>query len=318
MIGESLVLVGTEPGYLCFDQLVPGSVVARSTYESGGEDTVVYAEGKDFEVDYEKGTIARTAESRMPDFRTNVLYGKKPFDHNDFPGFGNGGFFVFVDYETRGGFPLFEKTDQSSRLRQTAEKLEAGGPFRMVAYGDSITAGGDATQLHLRFQRRYANWLGDRFPSARIEVENGATGGDSTVQGLARLEEKVLTRNPDLVLLGFGMNDHNINGVAPAQFEENLVTLVTRIREATGAEVLMYSTFPPNDDWAHGSHRMEQYAAATRRASERTACAYADVYGAWMKLLQRKDPSSLLGNNINHPNDFGHWLYFQTLKSVRF
>jgi len=37
-----------------------------------------------------------------------------------------------------------------------------------------------------------------------------------------------------------------------------------------------------------------------------------------MKVLERKDPESMLANNINHPNDFGHWLYFEVLKSVRF
>jgi acyl-CoA thioesterase I len=42
------------------------------------------------------------------------------------------------------------------------------------------------------------------------------------------------------------------------------------------------------------------------------------VYGPWMKVLERKDPESLLANNINHPNDFGHWLYFQALCAVGF
>jgi hypothetical protein len=38
----------------------------------------------------------------------------------------------------------------------------------------------------------------------------------------------------------------------------------------------------------------------------------------WAKALQRKDASSLLGNNINHPNDFGHWLYLQALEAIGF
>jgi hypothetical protein len=25
-----------------------------------------------------------------------------------------------------------------------------------------------------------------------------------------------------------------------------------------------------------------------------------------------------LGNNINHPNDYGHWLYFQAFKNIKF
>ncbi len=318
VIGDSLVLAGTAPGKLCFDKVAPGSVTVRSTYEAGEGGTIVYMEGRDYTVDYAQGALARTKDSRIPDFRTNVLYGQKEFNHGKFPGFGNTGFFAFVDYETDGAYPLAQPTDQAALLPKTVKKLREGGPFKLVAYGDSITAGGDATAMHLRFQRRYAKHLGERFPKAVIKVENGATGGDSTLQGLTRLEEKVLTRSPDLVLVGFGMNDHNVHGVPLERFEENLVTIVTKIRDATGAEVILFSTFPPNPDWMHSSHRMEQYAAATQRAAKQLQCAYADVHSVWSRVLDRKDPSGLLGNNINHPNDFGHWFYLQALEAVQF
>ncbi len=316
--GESLVLTGQGPGNLCFDQIVPGSVQVRNAFEANKAGAVVYEAERDYVVDYAKGTIARTAASRIPDFQSNVLYGQKEFDHNQFPGFGNGAHFVFVDYATRHGFPLFVPTEQAGRLKQTRARLEKGGPFKVVAFGDSITNGGDASEERLQFTRRYAQWLQERFPKAEIAFENGATGGDSTVQGLARLEEKVLSRTPDLVLVGFGMNDHNKGGLEPEIFEKNLISIVETIRARTGAEVIVYSAFPPNPEWKFGSHRMELFAAATRRAAEKAQCAFADVYAVWSKLLERKDCSSLLGNNINHPNDFGHWVYFETLKRVGF
>lgn len=318
MRGDSLVLAGTAPGRLCFGGVVKGSVTVRSTYEPGLDATVVYEEGRDYVVDYGAGTVARTADSRIPDFATNILYGQKAFDHRDFPGYGNTAFTVYADYTTRAGKPLFTETRQDELLARTAERLRAGGPFKMVAFGDSITAGGDATAPHLRFEQRYARDLEARFPGARIEVEDGATGGDGTAQGLQRLQEKVLDRSPDLVLLGFGMNDHNLGGPSPEQFEMNLITLVRRIREATQAEVILFSAFPPNPDWKFGSGRMDRYAAATRRAARAMRCAYADVFATWTRALERKDLPSLLGNNINHPNDFGHGLYYETLRSIRF
>lgn len=316
--GESLVLVGETPGNLCFDQILPASVVVRSAYDPARDGVVVYEPERDYVVDPAKGTIARTSGSRIPDFATNMLYGKKEFDHNQFPGFGNTPFFVYVDYTTQNGRPLFPPTDQANRLKQTRGRLEEGGPFKVIAFGDSITYGGDATEERLQFTRRYAQWLQETFPKAQIAFENGATGGDSTVSGLARLEEKVLTRDPDLVLLGFGMNDHNVGGPEPDVFHDNLVNLVNTIRERTGAEVIMFSAFPPNPDWKFGSHRMERFAAATKRAAETANCAFADVYAAWTRTLERKDCSSMLGNNINHPSDFGHWLYFEALRSVQF
>jgi len=318
VVGESLVLDRTKPGKLWFGQVVPESVTVRNTYNPGQEDTVVYELGRDYILDGEAGMIARSEGSRMPDFSTNILYGQRDFNHTLFPGFGNTGFFIFVDYETRAGTALCAKTDQASLLPKTRAKLNGGGPFKMLVYGDSIAAGGDATKPSLRFPRRYAAHLQEKFPGAEIVVENGATGGDTTRAGLTRLEEKALTRSPDLVLLGFGMNDNNVGGVPLDEFQQNLLTLVSRIREHTGAEVILFSAFPPNPDWKFGSDRMADYAAATRRAAEEAQCAFADVYGAWMTMLERKDRHSLLGNNINHPNDFGHWIYCEALKSVRF
>jgi len=318
MPGESLVLAGETPGNLCFDQLMPGRVVVRSAYDPDKAGGVAYEPGRDYVVDCAKGTIARTAGSRIPDFAANSLYGQKEFDHNKFPGFGNGAHTIYVDYTTENAAPLFTPTTQASALKQTRARLSKGGPFKVIAFGDSITAGGDASEDRFQFTQRYARWLQKEFPKAEVAFENGATGGDSTVQGLERLEEKVLSRKPDLVLAGFGMNDHNKGALEPDVFEKNLAAIIETIRTRTGADTIAYSAFPPNPDWKFGSHRMDQFAAATQRAAEKTQCAFANVYAVWEKALARKDYSSLLGNNINHPNDFGHWLYFETLKSVRF
>jgi acyl-CoA thioesterase I len=318
VIGDSLVLAKTQPGTLCFDTVCPGSVVVRSKYDPIQEGSIIYEEGRDYTVDYAKGLVARTEASRIPDFATNVLYGQKNFNHSKFPGFGNRAFYVYVDYKTRNAYPLMTPTTQTPLLAKTRAKLEAGGPFKIVVFGDSITAGIDCSALHLRFQQRYSRHLAKRFPQAQITVENGATNGGSTATGLANIENDVLTRKPDLVLIGYGMNDHNVNGVPVQKFEDNLVTIGTMIRERTGAEVFLYSTFPPNPDWCHSSHQMDKYAAATKQAAKRLNSAYADLNALWAKVEKRKDVSSLRANNINHPSDFGHWLYLLALKSVEF
>ncbi len=317
--GESLVLAGTKPGNLMFADIVTGSVAVRSAYVPG-PDTITYEHGRDFVVDYARGTIARSPASRMPDFSNNVLYGQKNFDHGKFPEFTNHQHFVWVDYQTKAGRPLAVATNQAAALAKTRKKLENGGPFKLIAFGDSISTACEISSEDLAFQNLYASSLGKRFPQARITVEMGATGGDTTQNGLDRIEEKVLTRKPDLVLVGFGMNDHNVPpfGITTDQFEANLRKIVTLIQTRTEANVLVISTFPPNPDWAFGSHQMEKYARITKNVANDLNAAYADVYSVWLNVLARKDPSSLLGNNINHPNNFGHWLYFKALEAVEF
>jgi acyl-CoA thioesterase-1 len=138
------------------------------------------------------------------------------------------------------------------------------------------------------------------------------------VQGLARLSEKVIAQKPDLVLIGFGMNDHNREGfgVPLPAFAGNLRKLVDRVRAESGAEVILFSTFPPNPKWHFGSHNMAAYAAATETVARETHCAFADVYGLWQELNQRKKPEDVLANNINHPNDYGHWIYLRALQTL--
>ena len=238
------------------------------------------------------------------------------FDHSKVPGFGNGGYFAFVDYSFVSAVPWPIQGPQTQFLRSTKFKLEMGKNLKIVAFGDSITAGGDASRAALIFWQRWADDLQHKYPRAHITAVNGATGGDSTVQGLQRLKTKVLDEKPDLVLIGFGMNDHNAGGVPIPDFERNLEEMIACIRNATEAEVILYSAFPPNPKWKFGSHHMADYAAATGRVARHTACAYADVFDNWQSVAARKKPEDLLGNDINHPNDFGHGIYFRVLQAL--
>jgi len=310
--GESVVFVGDEPAALAWLPLPHEPVRVRASYEAA-TNVLNYEAGRDFAVDYGAGTLRRLPGSRLPDFRTNSLFGRQEFDHSKFPGFGNRGFFAFVDYSFSRTEPWPRQDDQTRFLPASRAKLAAGGTFKLVAFGDSISAGGDASRPDLIFWQRWAEDLRRHHPGARITAVNGATGGDSTVQALQRLQAKVLDEKPDLVLVGFGMNDHNRGGVPLAAFEGNLAELIARIRSATSAEVVLFSAFPPNPQWKFGSHRMAEYARATERAAQAAGCAYADVFDNWETVARRKKPEDLLANNINHPNDFGHWVYYRVL-----
>jgi hypothetical protein len=82
------------------------------------------------------------------------------------------------------------------------------------------------------------------------------------------------------------------------------------------AEIMLLSAFPPNRKWHYGSQNMAACAEATERVAREKHCAFADVYRFWMTIAARKQPEDLSGNNINHPNDFGHWLYVQALEAT--
>jgi len=314
-IGESLVCIGEEPAALAWLPVRDQPFRVRNTYLPD-TNTIDYVQGRDYEVNWSNGTLRRTPGSQIPDYHTNSLYGKLNFDHSLFPGFGNHGFFVFVDYSyiNTDVWPVQKR--QIQFLKKTRSRLKSGKPVKIIAFGDSITAGSDVSKPEYIFWNRWAEELRRKYPRADISVENGATGGDNTAHGLLRLKTKVLDQHPDLVLIGFGMNDHNIRGVPTPQFEQNLKQMIALIHSETQAEIILYSTFPPNPRWKFGSHHMADYAAATQRVARETRCAYADVYDNWQTLTARKKPEDVLANNVNHPSDFGHWIYFRVLCSL--
>jgi len=316
MYSESAVLAGYQPTRLLLGNIEEGTVTVSNSSKSK-PDSILFKEGVDYIIDYKAGTIRRTQNSCIPDYSSHPMYGARNFDHNTFPVYANHPYFVWVNYNS---CEAFKCTSDQKFPVNSYKKLSSGSNFKLVIFGDSISTGAEASMPELTYFGMYKDFLAKQFPRSHISLYNGSKGGDSTVEGLIRLDKDVLEQKPDLVLVAFGMNDHNLRGwggVEPTQYQKNLNKIVLRIKQQ-GADVILLSPFPPNPDWKFGTHMMNLYADAVRKSAAQTDSVYADVYSVWIKVLKRKDIQSLLGNNINHPNDFGHWLYFQSLSSIKF
>jgi lysophospholipase L1-like esterase len=111
----------------------------------------------------------------------------------------------------------------------------------VVAFGDSLTSG-------------YQMGAGESYPeqlAARIgrPILNRGVSGDSTVEGLARLERDVLDENPRIVIVGLGANDMLRRQPIDPAFV-NLCAIVDRIH-ARGALVVLLGVDGPRlyVDW---------------------------------------------------------------------
>ena len=316
--GESFVLANTNPANFLYTAIVKGSVTVRSTYlptDSGG---IIYAEGTDYTIDYKKGTIARTVGSRIPDYAKHPLFEKSDFNQNNFSNYSNTPYFIWVDYATKKSDILNDDKTSTIFLSKLKAKLEGGEKVSIVSYGNSITAGIDLSNINDRLQNRWAHYLQTQYPAATIELQDASLPGYTSLEAIAYWEAYIGKKNPDLVLLGWGMNEANIGGMSPAEYQNNLIKLVQMTRAQKNAEVIIYSCFRPNYNWHYAGHSMNLYTEAAKKAAEISNCAYVNVYDVFEKVFARKDQPSLLSNNINHPNNFGHWLYFQAFKNLEF
>lgn len=314
-IQESLVLIGLDWAQLRYRNIVPGTLFIE-TIPSGGK----YCEGQDYVVDYAKGCIRRTENSRLPDWSKNVFYGMVDFDHTKVDAYENQSFTVFVTYE----YQTEEPEEISTHLLQKMcpkfwKKLVAGEPVTYVVYGDSISTGAESTLPEHTYYARFVAALQAAVPGASITCINKALGGEESRGGLARLEQAFVDVNPDLITIGYGMNDQNKGDetphfVEPEEYESNIRAMIAALRERTDADICLITPCKSNPKWHWTSGDMDLYAQCMREIARKENLLLADVTELWQKELDcGKNPESLLHNNINHPNDYGHAIYAKAL-----
>lgn len=117
----------------------------------------------------------------------------------------------------------------------------AGRRIRLVAFGDSLTAGyglprGDG------FAARLEEAL--RAQGRDVEVIDAGVSGDTTDMGLARLDWSV-PADADAVIVELGANDA-LRGLPPAEARRNLAAIVARLTER-GQKVLVAGMIAPRN-----------------------------------------------------------------------
>jgi lysophospholipase L1-like esterase len=188
----------------------------------------------------------------------------------------------------------------------------------VVGFGDSTTAG-----------RSYCTVLAARISG--ITVENRGIGGNTTAMAAARFERDVLSINPDLVIIQFGINDAAVDvwkdppatksRVSRDDYRNNLRSFVTTLKERGTGVVLMtpnavrwaprtlelYGKPPYDPDDALGFTRiLAGYAEAVRQLAAELDVPLIDVYSMYDDpQLTDKDFKRLLPDGM-HPSATAH------------
>ncbi|WOD41467.1 GDSL-type esterase/lipase family protein [Nodosilinea sp. E11] len=118
----------------------------------------------------------------------------------------------------------------SETLSEDVNNLRRGSGEQIIALGDSITAGAG-----VGLEAAYPNLLSQ---ALNLPVVNRGRGGDTTATALNRLQQDVIDADPWLVIVGLGGNDY-LTQVPPAQTEETLRQIVTRLQQAGVIVVLL-------------------------------------------------------------------------------
>jgi lysophospholipase L1-like esterase len=246
---------------------------------------------------------------------------------------------LFINYrdkevKTSQIYPILETVSQavtgSTRglIPKTMAKLKAGGSVKIVCWGDSVTEGGNASRPEFSYPDLFVNGLRERFPSARIELQNISADGSNSCQWLYPEKfpyldkswqetgvtwQRIADATPDLVTLEF-VNDAD---QTPTAMEEVYSDILRRIQDL-GAELILISPHFTMLKMMGFSEMREPerrpYVLALREFAREHHIALADASARWEHLAKEGIPYlTLLDNTINHPDDRGHRLFAEEL-----
>ncbi len=183
-------------------------------------------------------------------------------------------------------------------------------PLRVTFFGDSITAGANATSIYTHpnqpgYVDLVMSYLSAYYPN-KWYWRNNAVGGWSTINAVAALDYRMLNAPSDLYVIAFGMND--AGEIPPEDYKNNIINLVDRIKNNNpNASVMLIGSSRFNPKWNLPHNYFTEYVEILKQiAINNKDIVYADVTGAWDYLLKNKNYYDLTGNGLNHPNDFGH------------
>jgi acyl-CoA thioesterase I len=115
-------------------------------------------------------------------------------------------------------------------------------PPIIVVLGDSISAG-----YGIEVDEGWVVLLQKKLLEAKsnYSISNASISGDTSADGLARIDPILTAQKPAIVLLQLGAND-GLRGLSPVQMKNNLAGIVRRAQKAGAKVILLGMKIPPN------------------------------------------------------------------------
>jgi acyl-CoA thioesterase I len=188
----------------------------------------------------------------------------------------------------------------SSEPAQLIKNLEAGKKQHLVTYGTSLTHGGAwVGQIKAILEKKYGD---------KITVTNSAQSGMWSKWGLEHLDERVLQKNPDTVIIEWAINDAFLKyDTSVEQAKKNLETMMEQIlKKNPQSEIILMTMDPPIREHLQRRPDIEKYYQMYRDVAKERKLRLVDHEPNWKAILN-KDPKqydALVPDGI-HPNAKG-------------
>jgi lysophospholipase L1-like esterase len=197
-------------------------------------------------------------------------------------------------------------------LPHVANKLIAGQPLVIIAFGSSSTEGYGSSAPEFTYPNRLAAQLKRRYPTADITVVNAGRGGEDASEMMKRLQSTVIDQKPDLVIWQVGTNAV-LRNLDPAETAKLVEDGVARIQAAGADIVLVDPQYSPRVvERAESASRMVKL--LSRVASLRHVGIFPrfEVMREWHEAQALPVDDFVIADGL-HMNDWGYACFAQLL-----
>lgn len=223
------------------------------------------------------------------------------------------------------------------KIARKCADTSADSPVKIAVLGDSVSHGcfetrpgvgstfDHAAVYHARLKQR----IEAAFPSCPVAVINAAIEGTTAARSVDRVERDVISVNPDLVIVCFGLND---SGGELAVYERALAQIFAKLQAADVDVIFMTPNMMctrkvpvlAGDAFLEGAADacakrqnegvMDAFMDAARAVCAQYGVPVCDCYADWKRLAALgADVTLLLSNYINHPTREMHQLFADRL-----
>ncbi len=184
-----------------------------------------------------------------------------------------------------------------TRLKNFMNRAAKGERLTVGFIGGSITQGFAATEADKCYAARTVAWLRKLFPNTEFDYVNAGIGATNSQFGAARVQEDLLRRLPDLVMVEFSVNDHST-----PHDRETYEGLVRQIYGSSShpAMVLLHSVY-----YDTGKSAAYYHAQIARHYDLPSLSMQNSIYPA---VAAGRLPAEKITADFLHPNDLGHEL----------
>ena len=182
-------------------------------------------------------------------------------------------------------------------------KLKQGD--KIIFLGDSLTALA-IKDRHVPEGKGYVPLVRAALKDRGVEVDAVATGGHRVPDLLKRVDQDVIARKPTVVVIQIGVNDAS-SGVTPAQFKEQLETLIGKLHSGEAQVVLCSCTCRVegyNPDNALDK-KLDALADAARAIAREKKLPLNDLRRAFIDYWKKHNPDNKKSGFLTY--DGNHW-----------